>query len=62
MKIIDGGLEDPRVQALLAHHFHTARAATAPGSAHALDFAGLNHQTFIFGPRGREIRLSGSLL
>lgn len=41
MKIIDGGLEDPRVQALLAHHFHTARAATAPGSAHALDLAGL---------------------
>ena len=41
MKIIDGGLDDPRVQALLAHHFHTARAETAPGSAHALDLSGL---------------------
>jgi len=41
MKIADGGLDDPRVQALLAHHFHTARAQTAPGSAHPLDLSGL---------------------
>ena len=41
MKITDGGLDDPRVQALLVHHFHTARAETAPGSAHALDLSGL---------------------
>ncbi len=41
MKIIDGGLEDDRVQSLLAHHFATARAETAPGSAHALDLSGL---------------------
>ena len=41
MNITEGGLDDPRVQALLAHHFHTARAETAPGSAHALDLSGL---------------------
>src|ERR1051325_10998742 len=41
MKITDGGLDDPRVQTLLLHHFKTARAETAPGSAHALDLGGL---------------------
>lgn len=41
VKIADGGLDDPRVQALLAHHYTTARAQTAPGSAHALDLSGL---------------------
>ena len=41
MKITDGGLDDPRVQDLLAHHFYTARAETALGSAHALDLNGL---------------------
>jgi len=41
MKITEGGLEDPRVQTLLAHHFQTARAETGRGSAHALDLSGL---------------------
>lgn len=41
MEITDGGLDDARVQALLSHHFHSARAETAPGSAHALDLSGL---------------------
>jgi putative acetyltransferase len=41
MEITEGGLGDSRVQALLSHHFHTARAETAPGSAHALDLNGL---------------------
>ena len=41
MKIADGGLDDARVQALLAYHFTSARAQTAPGSAHALDLSGL---------------------
>jgi hypothetical protein len=41
MKIIDGGLDDSRVQALLTHHFTTARAETGRGSAHALDLGGL---------------------
>src|SRR5438045_3301615 len=41
MKITEGGLEDARVRTLLAHHFATARAETAAGSAHALDLSGL---------------------
>lgn len=41
MKITEGGLDDSRVQKLLVHHFTTARAETAPGSAHALDLSGL---------------------
>jgi putative acetyltransferase len=41
MTIINDGLDDPRVQALVAHHFHTAHAGTAPGSAHAFDLDGL---------------------
>jgi putative acetyltransferase len=39
--IVPGDLDDPRVRALLTHHATTARAATAPGSAHALDLDGL---------------------
>ena len=41
MRIAAGGLDDPRVQALLAYHVSTARAQTARGSAHALDLSGL---------------------
>ena len=41
MKITDGGLDDSRVRKLLVHHFATARAETAPGSAHVLDLSGL---------------------
>jgi putative acetyltransferase len=41
LRIEDGGLDDPRVVALLQHHVARARAETAPGSAHALDLAGL---------------------
>lgn len=41
MHIISGGLDDPRVIALLETHLTTARAETAPGSAHALDLPGL---------------------
>jgi putative acetyltransferase len=41
VKIIAGGLDDPRVQAVLQHHVRTARSETAVGSAHALDLDGL---------------------
>ena len=41
MRIVSGGLDDPRVIALLETHLATARAETAPGSAHALDLSGL---------------------
>lgn len=48
MTIVPGGLDDPRVQALLALHTSTARAQTAPGSAHALDLAGLRSADITF--------------
>ena len=41
MRIVEGGLDDPRVVALLHAHLRRARAETAPGSAHALDLSGL---------------------
>ena len=41
MDIRTGDTYDPRVIALLDHHTTTARAQTAPGSAHALDLSGL---------------------
>ncbi len=41
MRIETADLDDPRVADLLRVHLATARAATAPGSAHALDLDGL---------------------
>jgi putative acetyltransferase len=41
MRIIHGDLSDPRVADLVRVHLASARAETAPGSAHALDLTGL---------------------
>ena len=41
MRIIPGDLDAPEVIELLRVHLATARAETAPGSAHALDLTGL---------------------
>jgi putative acetyltransferase len=41
MRIIQDDLSDPRVIGLLQTHVASARAQTAPGSAHALDLEGL---------------------
>jgi putative acetyltransferase len=41
MRIIQGDFSDPRVVDLLQIHLTSARAQTAPGSAHALDLTGL---------------------
>ena len=41
LRIVEGGLDDARVVALLQLHLTRARAETAPGSAHALDLSGL---------------------
>lgn len=41
MRIVRGDFGDPRVVALLHIHVTTAHAATAGGSAHALDVTGL---------------------
>jgi putative acetyltransferase len=42
MRIIRGDLSDPRVVDLVRTHLISARAETAPGSAHALDLSGLH--------------------
>ena len=41
VEIVAGGLSDPQVVHLLSVHLSTARAQTAPGSAHALDLSDL---------------------
>jgi putative acetyltransferase len=48
MHITLGDLNDPRVIDMLDYHFTTARAQTAPGSAHALDLAGLQSPDITF--------------
>ncbi|HEY1787784.1 MAG TPA: GNAT family N-acetyltransferase [Verrucomicrobiae bacterium] len=57
MKITDGGLDDSRVQALLRHHFETARAETGGGSAHALDLSGLKSPDIRFWSAWAEDRV-----
>jgi putative acetyltransferase len=46
--VVRGGLNDPRVQALLERHVTTARAETARGSAHALDIDALKSPDITF--------------
>jgi putative acetyltransferase len=48
LKIVAGGLDDPQVIRLLSTHLMNARAQTAPGSAHALDLAGLRSPDVCF--------------
>jgi putative acetyltransferase len=48
VNIVIGGLDDHRVQALLANHVKAARAETAPGSAHALDVTALKSPDVTF--------------
>jgi putative acetyltransferase len=48
MQIQSGDTYDPRVVELLNHHYRTARAQSAPGSAHALDLAGLRAPSIAF--------------
>jgi putative acetyltransferase len=48
MQITPGDMTDPRVIDLLLYHFTSARAETAPGSAHALDLDGLQSHDITF--------------
>lgn len=41
-QIVAGGLDDPQVAALVAHHVATSRTQTAAGSAHSLGVASLH--------------------
>ena len=48
MRVSLGDLNDPRVIDLLQTHLTSARAETAPGSAHALDLTGLQSPDISF--------------
>jgi len=48
MRIVPGDFTDPRVIQLLETHLVTARAETAPGSAHALELAALQSRDISF--------------
>ena len=48
MRIIQGDFSDPQVVDLLHVHLTSARAETAPGSAHALDLGGLQSSDISF--------------
>ena len=63
MDIRTGDTTDPRVIALLDHHVTTARAHTEPGSAHALDLAGLRAPDVAFwtGWDGEMLVATGAL-
>jgi putative acetyltransferase len=59
LRIETGGFTDPRVLALLQLHVTAARAQTAPGSAHALDLAGLQSPEVAFWTIWEEQTLLG---
>lgn len=63
MKILEGGLDDPRVRALITHHSSSARAETARDSAHALDVDALKspHIRFFAGWDGETVVAIGAL-
>jgi putative acetyltransferase len=48
LRIVEGDLRDPRVVDLLNIHLTSARAETAPGSAHALDLTALQSPDISF--------------
>lgn len=48
IELRDGGLEEPQVQALLAHHLATAHANTPREHSHALDLSGLSDPAITF--------------
>nr|WP_249146361.1 GNAT family N-acetyltransferase [Bradyrhizobium diazoefficiens] len=63
IEIRTGDTFDPRVIALLDYHVTAARAQTAPGSAHALDLAGLRASDVAFwtGWDGETLVATGAL-
>jgi len=59
MRIGPGDLDDPRVVALLNQHLRTARAATAPGRAHALEISALRAPDINFWAAWEDTQLLG---
>jgi putative acetyltransferase len=60
LRIESGGLDDPRVVALLRFHLVSAAANTAPGSSHALDLAGLKAPGMQFWTAWEDEKLLGT--
>lgn len=48
LMIVDGGLDDPRVIAMLRFHYDTNIAVTPPGSAHVFDLSRLKQPDVSF--------------
>ena len=63
LRIEEGGLDDPRVEALILAHTTRARAETAICSAHSLDASGLSGPdiSFFAAWRGEEALAIGAL-
>lgn len=60
MRIVEGGLDDARVVALLEHHIAMGRANTVEGCAHALDVSGLQKPGIRFWTAWRDDTLLGT--
>jgi len=61
LRITEGGLDDARVQELIAHHFATARAQTAQVVPTPLNSANCSRQMFASGLLGRATRSLASV-
>ena len=59
LRIMEGGLDDARVIALLKHHFDTNIALTPPGSAHVFDLSRLRQPDISFWSAWKEDTLAG---
>lgn len=64
MRIVDGGLDDVRVQALLIYHLKAAHEQSPPESCHAFDLSGLKSPDVRFWSAwdGDELAGVGALL
>lgn len=60
MHIVEGGLDDARVVALLEHHIAMGRANTVEGCAYALDVSGLRRPGIRFWTAWRDDELLGT--
>jgi putative acetyltransferase len=60
LRIIDGGLDDAQVLAMLRFHFDTNMAVTPPGSAHVFDVSRLNQPDVFFWSAWHEETLMGT--
>jgi putative acetyltransferase len=59
MRIVEGGLDDPQVIAMLQFHFDTNHAVTPPGSAHVFDLSRLKSPDVFFCSAWEDEKLLG---